>query len=84
MFVYFFAILLVLIWKIGGYFEFNEPINLSTTSTPLIQTSINIAFKSQGEAILKTEVKKCSTFFLLQPKFSIIYGEILSNSTDPM
>lgn len=70
MFLYLLSILLIYaIWKVKGYFSFNEPTNLSKTSTPLINTSINIAFMSQGEMIYRTE-------------FSVTFDEKCVSSTD--
>lgn len=85
MFLYLFTILLVFaIWKVKGYFSFNEPINLSKTSTPLIKTSISIAFMSQGLMIYEAhQTNKFFIIFLRQTKFLIISEETLRSLKVP-
>lgn len=49
MLLYLFVVLLIyIVWKVKDYFHFNELKNYSKTSTPIIKTSFNMAYLSQG------------------------------------
>lgn len=59
MYFYLFAILfLYIIWKLKDYICYKELKNFSKTSTPIIKTSFNIAYQSQGLSIIKVRYRE--------------------------
>lgn len=87
MFVYLFVVLLLYIfWRAKDYIFVKEFKNFSTTSTPLIKNSFNMAYKSQGLIWLSST--KVQIFFKSFPhyqqrKFFYFYVNVLITYKHP-